>query len=191
VVCLNYDEFFSYFSYNSIVIISYFLVCLLFLVLNIISKDRLNNFLACRRGGVLNPLFYIRILLSGFCHKDWNHFKNNFLMILLIGPILEEKYGSMNLLYMFLITSVVTGIIHIIFSKTGTIGASDNVFMLVVLCSIVNLTSGKIPITLILILLFYVVEEVFNLFKRKDGISHDSHIVGAICGFIFGYVIFK
>ena len=97
----------------------------------------------------------------------------------------------MNLLYMFLITSVVTGIIHIIFSKTGTIGASDNVFMLVVLCSIVNLTSGKIPITLILILLFYVVEEVFNLFKRKDGISHDSHIVGAICGFIFGYVIFK
>lgn len=112
-------------------------------------------------------------------------------MILLIGPILEEKYGSMNLLYMLIITSVITGITHIIFYKTGTIGASDNVFMLVVLCSIVNLTTGKIPMTLVLILFFYVADEVFNLFKRKDSISHDSHIVGAICGFIFGYIIFK
>ena len=26
------------------------------------------------------------------------------------------------------------------------------------------------------------------VFKKKDNISHDSHIVGAICGFIFGYL---
>lgn len=188
---MNLDVFFSYFSYNSIVILSYFLISLLFLIFNILSKDKINNFLACRRGNLINPMFYIRILLSSFCHQDWNHFKNNFLMILLIGPILEEKYGSMNLLYMLIITSVITGITHIIFYKTGTIGASDNVFMLVVLCSIVNLTTGKIPMTLVLILFFYVADEVFNLFKRKDSISHDSHIVGAICGFIFGYIIFK
>lgn len=184
-------DFLSYFSYNSLVIISYFLICFLFFILNVISKDKVNSFFACRRGNIFNPLFYIRLIFSGLCHVDWNHFKNNFLIILLIGPMLEEKYGSLNLFYMLLSTSLASGIFHLIFYKSSTVGASDNVFMMVVLCSIVNITAGKIPITLILIVLFYVIDEVLGIFKKKkDGISHDSHIIGAICGFVFGYLIF-
>lgn len=188
---MKIDNFFSYFSYNSVVVISYFLICFLLFVLNVVSKSKINRFLACRRGNIFNPLFYIRLVFSGLCHEDWNHFKNNFLIILLIGPMLEEKYGSLNLLYMLLITSSVSGIFHLIFYKSSTVGASDNVFMMVVLCSIVNITAGKIPLTLILIVLFYVIDEVLGVFyKKRDGISHDSHIIGAICGFVFGYLIF-
>ena len=185
-------NYINYFSYNSVVILSYFFICLLVHIFNVITKDRINRFLVFRRGSLLNPMTYIRLIASGLCHKDWAHFRNNFITILLIGPILEEKYGSINLLYMLLITTFVSSLVHLFIYDGGAIGASDNVYMLIVLCSIVNITDGKSPITLILIILFYIVDEVIKQFSsKKDNISHDSHLVGAICGFIFGYFIFS
>lgn len=184
-------KYLNYFSYNSVVILSYFFICLFVLILNTISRDKVNRFLVSRRGSLLNPMTYIRLLSSGLCHKDWTHFRNNFITILLIGPMLEEKYGSINLLYMLIITTVVSSLVHLFLYDGGAIGASDNVYMLIVLCSIVNITNGKIPITLVLIFLFYVADEIIKQISGKnDNISHDSHIVGAICGFIFGYFIF-
>lgn len=190
---MNIDlmHYINYFSYNSFVILSYFFLCLLVLVLNIVTKDRINRFLVFRRGSLLNPMTYIRLIASGLCHKNWSHFRNNFITILLIGPLLEEKYGGINILYMLLITTFVSSLVHLFIYDGGAIGASDNVYMLIVLCSIVNISDGKIPITLILILLFYIVDEIIKQFSSKnDNISHDSHIVGAICGFIYGYFIF-
>ena len=188
---IDYLKYINYFSYNSVVILSYFFICLLVHILNVITKDKINRFLVFRRGSLLNPMTYIRLIASGLCHKDWSHFRNNFITILLIGPLLEEKYGSINLLYMLIITTFVSSLVHLFIYDGGAIGASDNVYMLIVLCSIVNITDGKIPITLILIILFYVVDEIIKQFSSKnDNISHDSHIVGAICGFIFGYFIF-
>ena len=187
----NIMDITNYFSYNSVVILSYFLISLLILILNIISRGKTNNFLAMRKGSLLNPMTYIRLLSTGLCHKDWSHFRNNFITILLIGPMLEEKYGSFELLEMIVITTTASSLVHLFFYNSSAIGASDNVFMMIVLCSIVNISEGKIPITLVLIFLFYVADEIIKqFFKKKDNISHDSHIVGAICGFIFGYFIF-
>ena len=181
----------DYFSYNSIVIISYFLICLIFVILNAILNGKINDFFAVRRGSFLNPMNYVRLLTTGLCHEDWAHFRNNFIIILLVGPMLEEKYGSIQLLEMLLITTALSSMLHFIFHNNGSIGASDNVYMMVVLCSIVNITEGKIPITLVLIFLFYVADELIKMFtKKKDHIAHDSHIIGAICGFIYGYFIF-
>ena len=187
----NIMDIANYFSYNSVVILSYFLICLLVLIFNTLTKGKLNNFLAMRKGSLLNPMTYIRLVTTGLCHKDWSHFRNNFITILLIGPMLEEKYGSIPLLEMIIITTIASSLVHMFLYESGAIGASDNVFMMIVLCSIVNISAGKIPITLILIFLFYVADEIIKqIFKRNDNISHDSHIVGAICGFIFGYFIF-
>ena len=187
----NILEMKNYFSYNSVVIISYFLVCLIILILNALSKGGVNKFLTMKKGSIINPMTYIRLITSGLCHSNWTHFRNNFLFILLIGPMLEEKYGSLNLLIMITLTTLICSIVHTIFYKTSAIGASDNVYMLVVLCSIVNTTQGKIPITLLLIIIFYVADEIIKqIFKNNDNISHDSHIIGAIMGFVFGYFIF-
>lgn len=188
----NLSELLNYFSYNSVVVLSYFFICLIMLILNAITNDKINKFLVFRNGSIFNPMSYIRLIASGFCHTSYDHFKNNFIIILLIGPMLEEKYGSLNLLYMFLITTFVSSLFHLLFYNSGAVGASDNVYMLIVLCSIVNISDGKIPITLILIILFYIVEEVVKqLTHKKDDISHDSHIVGAICGFLYGFFFFN
>ena len=112
---------------------------------------------------------------------------NNFLYILLIGPMIEEKYGSKNLLLMILIVSGVTGLINNIFTNKRILGASGIVFMLIVLSSFVNIQAGKVPLTLILICVFYVINEIIMGLFSKDNISHMGHLIGAICGFIFGF----
>lgn len=140
---------------------------------------------------MLSPLTYVRLVTHIFGHADWNHFMNNFLYILLIGPMIEEKYGSINLIIMILVTAIITGILNSLFSNKRILGASGIVFMLIVLSSFVNITTGKVPITLILICIFYVVNEIISGIFKKDDVSHMGHLIGAICGFVFGFYIFK
>lgn len=176
-------------QYNAIVILSYFFICLVILILDKLAQGRLVNnlFSTGRNDSLLNPLTYFKLISHSLGHSSWDHLYNNFLKILLIGPLIEEKYGSLNLLIMIILTSLIIGIINRIFSKNRILGASGIAYMLIVLCSFVNIESGKIPITVVLIILFFVVDEIINLLKRKkDGISHLGHVTGAICGILLG-----
>lgn len=185
-------EVLNHLGYNSVVILSFFFISLFALILNYLTKGKSNKTLfSSYRSSFLNPMTYVRLVTHIFGHADWNHFMNNFLYILLIGPMIEEKYGSINLIIMILVTAVITGILNSLFSKKRILGASGIVFMLIVLSSFVNLTSGKVPITLILICVFYVVNEIISGIFKKDDISHMGHLIGAVCGFIFGFYIFK
>jgi len=183
-------EYLKYFQYNSIVILSYFFISLIVLWLNNFTKGKSNKLFSSSRGSIFNPLTYIKLFTHILGHANWNHLKNNFLYILLIGPMIEEKYGSINLLKMILITSLITGIINIIINKKQILGSSGIAFMLILLSSLVNIQTGKIPVTLILIFIFYIVSEIKDGLFKKDNISHLSHLIGAICGFIYGFYIF-
>ena len=173
-------------QYNSFLILTYFFISLAVLILNKISGDKLNKVLfSSYKSSLLNPLTYIRLITHSLGHIGWSHFMSNFLYILLIGPMIEEKYGTMNLLIMMIITSLVIGVFNFIFSNKRILGASGIVYMLIPLTSAVNIDSGKIPLTLILICLFYVVNEIFRSFFKKDNVSHISHFIGAVCGIVF------
>ena len=184
-------EYLEYFGYNSLVILSYFFICVIVLILNKITNKKSNRYLfSSGRGNIFNPLTYITMFTHIFGHEDFNHLKNNFLYILLIGPMIEEKYGSYNLLVMILITAFITAVINIIISNKRILGASGIAFMLILLSSLVNLQSGKIPVTLILIFIFYIISEIRDGLFKKSNISHLSHIIGAVCGFVYGFYIF-
>ena len=88
------------------------------------------------------------------------------------------------------ITAVVTAIINMIISNKAILGASGIAFMLIILSSLVNIENGKIPITLILICLFYIVNEIITGITKKDNVSHLSHIIGAVCGGVLGIFYF-
>ena len=105
--------------------------------------------------------------------------------------MIEEKYGSTNLLFMILITAVITAIINTIISRNALLGASGIVFMLIIMGSFVNIQAGKIPLTLILVFIFYIVNEIIAGLFKKDNVSHLGHLIGAICGFIFGFYFFR
>ena len=127
-------------------------------------------------------------------HSNWLHLVSNFSFILLIGPILEETYGSFSLFIMIIITALVTGILNVIFFSTGLLGASGVVFMMILLASFTNFNKGEIPLTFILVLVLYLGRELFNSFGNTAGnsaqgasISEFAHIVGGFIGSLFGF----
>ena len=101
------------------------------------------------------------------------------MMILVIGPALEEKYGSRNLLWAMLLTALISGLIQwIFFPNSALLGASGIVFMMISMSSLAGMQNGCIPITLILVLALYI--------GLRDNVSQLTHVIGGICGAIFG-----
>lgn len=183
------EEIISKFDYNAPVILTYFFICLIILMIDKLCKGKFSAtfFTTYKNDSLLNPLTYFKLVSHSLGHADWDHLYSNFIKILLIGPLIEEKYGSINLLIAMILTSLIIGIVNKILGKGGILGASGVAYMLILLSSFVNMENGKIPITLTLIILFFVVDEVIKLFRRKkDGVSHLGHITGAICGIILG-----
>lgn len=176
------------FDYNSPVILTYLFICLGAWFLNWITRGWSNKtFFESYRSSFFNPLTYIRLFTHSIGHKDFDHFVGNFLYILLVGPMIEEKYGSINLIIMLLITSLVIALFNIIFDDYAILGASGNVYMLIVLSSFSNISEGKIPLTVILILIFYVIGEMKRTIVDRGSKSyHDGHLIGALCGLLFG-----
>jgi membrane associated rhomboid family serine protease len=132
------------------------------------------------------PRCWITLVTHVAGHANWTHLISNFAFILLIGPILEEHYGSISLLIMILITSLVTGMLNALFFRTSLMGASGVVFMMILLASFTNFTEGEIPLTFILVLVLYLGREIFNSFSSNN-ISEFAHIVGGFCGSLFGF----
>ena len=178
----------DYFDYNAFVTLTIFFISLIVLLIDKLCKGLLTKYIfSTERASLLNPLTYIRFFTHILGHTDWSHLSNNFLKILILGPLIEEKYGSTNYLAMILITALVVGIFNFIKGNTNLKGASCISFMLTVLSAFVNITEKKFPITLILIILFYIIDEIKAL-RKEDHISHGSHLIGGLCGAIFGFI---
>lgn len=129
---------------------------------------------------------YFRMVSHVFGHLTWDHLLGNITLILLLGPILEEKYSTHSLGIMIFITALVNGAANAIFFKTELLGASGIVFMMIVLISFANIRDGEIPITMLLVIGLYLFKEIMSFFKEDD-ISQISHILGGACGCLFGF----
>ena len=119
----------NYFHYNAYVTLTMFFVSLAVLVLDYLTNGKSNDYLfSTQRASLKKPRTYIRLFTHILGHSDWSHFSNNYLKILLLGPLIEEKYGWKNLLAMILITAFVTGIVNFIKGNSRLKGASRNSF---------------------------------------------------------------
>ncbi len=185
--------FFAKFQYNAPVILTFTLFSFISLLLGWITGGATTDFLfRIYRSRLLDPMMYVRMFTYVLGHADYAHFISNFTIILLVGPMLEEKYGSKQLLEMMTVTALVTGLIQVIFFPgTALLGASGIAFMLILLSSFANYEKGRIPITLILVALIYLSGEIIDGLFQKDNISQMGHIIGGICGCVFGWFITK
>ena len=120
-------------------------------------------------------------------HANWDHLLGNFAVILLVGPILEERHGSLSILAMIAVTALITGLANTVLSDTYLLGASGIVFMFVILASMANIKSGEIPLTFIAVAVLYLGREVVNAF-RDDQVSQMGHLIGGVAGAAFGFL---
>ncbi len=174
-------------QYNSPVTLTFTFVSLVILLLGYITDGLTTNLLfGVYRSSWADPLTYFRLFGHVLGHADWSHYSSNMVLLLVLGPILEEKYKSQSFLRMIAITAVVSGLFHVLlFPSTVLLGASGIVFMMIVLSSVAGMKDGKIPLTLILVIIIYLGGEILSV-GSKDGISHISHIIGGICGAALG-----
>lgn len=173
--------------YNSPVILTYTFVSLAALILDYVTGGwTTTHFFTVYRSSFLNPLTYVRLVGHAIGHSGFTHYTNNFMMILILGPALEEKYGSKRLLVYMLLTAAAIGIVHCLVSSGGLLGASGIVFMFIVLSSCTSIREGTVPLTLILVLIFYLGDQVLQGVFTRDNVSQLAHILGGVMGAVFG-----
>ena len=137
---------------------------------------------------LLSPLTYLRFFTHVLGHTGWSHFMGNASYILLLGPMMEEKYGSTALVKVIVITALITGIVnYIFFPGVALCGASGVVFAFIILTSFTGFRAGEIPLTFILIAVIFIGQQVYEGAFVRDDISQLSHIVGGMVGAAIGY----
>nr|WP_321404661.1 rhomboid family intramembrane serine protease [uncultured Desulfobacter sp.] len=172
--------------YNSPVVLTYALLALICLALPV-SKFLGMSLASPSRPAFSNPEFYARLFTYVLAHADWTHFKGNLIMILLLGPLLEEKYGSWLIFEMMVITAAATALISAMVFHTSLVGASGLVFMMILLSSFSNFRNGEIPLAFMVVAVIYIGSELTQIFK-EDHISHFGHLAGGLFGAGFGFL---
>ena len=175
-------------QYNSPVVLSFALASLGALLLGTLTGGHSTRLLfSVYRCPLTDLLAYPRFVLHVLGHANYAHYIGNMMMILVVGPPLEEKYGSRSLFWAIFVTALVSGIVQwLFFPNTALLGASGIAFMMIVMSSLSGMRDGYIPITLILVLILYIGGEVVNGFVRSDNVSQLTHIVGGLCGAFLG-----
>ena len=182
---------FSRIKFNSPVILSLVFISLISLLLGLVTNNASTKlFFSVYRSSPINPLTYIRLFTHVLGHIDWSHYINNMLIILVVGPLLEEKYGSANIVLIIITTAFFSGIANMImFPQTKLLGASGVVFAFILLSSITSFDQGKIPLTFLLVAVIYIGGQILSAIMVQDNISNTTHIIGGIIGSVFGYFI--
>jgi GlpG protein len=113
---------------------------------------------------------------------------SNAAYILLLGPMLEEKYGSSALVKVILITALVTGLVNnFFFPSVALCGASGVVFAFIILTSFTGFKMGEIPLTFILVVVIFIGQQIYEGVFVNDNVSQLTHIIGGIVGAAIGY----
>ncbi|MBQ9316015.1 MAG: rhomboid family intramembrane serine protease [Atopobiaceae bacterium] len=143
---------------------------------------------ATYRSSLVNPLTYVRLFTHVLGHSGWMHLVSNLVYILLLGPLLEEKYGSRALAGIIAITALATGLVNAaLFPRVALCGASGVCFAFILLSSLTSFREGEIPLTFILVALLFLGQEVVQGVMVQDDVSNLSHVIGGLIGAGMGF----
>ena len=178
-------------QYNSPVVLTFALLSLGALLLGFVTDgESTRRFFSVYRSPLSDLRTWPRFVLHVLGHTGYSHYISNMMMILVVGPPLEEKYGGRSLLCAIVLTALVSGLVQwLFFPGSALLGASGIVFMMIAMSSLSGMREGYIPITLILVLVLYIGGEIVSGFVHSDNVSQLTHVVGGICGAFLGLLM--
>lgn len=179
------------FQYNAPMTLTFAIISFAALILGSLSGGEVTTkFFCVYRASLTDPLTYLRFFTHVLGHADMSHYTSNIILMLVLGPALEERYGSITMLWATVITAFAAGIIQFVFFPgQGLLGASGIVFMMIIMASLGGMRSGGIPLTLVFVFLFYIGGEIYNGIALSDNVSQLTHIIGGVCGAVLGILI--
>ncbi len=176
-------------QYNAPVTLSFALLSLLALALGRLTDGWTTQNLFCvYRAPLTDFLTYPRFFLHVLGSSDFAALSANIVIMLVVGPTAEERFGSRRVLLAILVTALVTGLVlWFLFPGAALMGASGVVFMLIVLASFAGARGGVIPLTLVLVLVLYLGSEIVQAVTGQAGLQQLTHIAGGVVGMVFGF----
>ena len=180
-------------TFNSPVVLSFVIISFGVMVANYLTAGLSNQLLfVTYHSSLASPMTYIRFFTHVLGHSGWTHYIGNMMYLLLLGPMLEEKYGSRAIIEVILITGLVAGLANwILFPGTGLCGASSVVFAFILMTSFTSFREGEIPLTVILVAVIFIGQQVYEGLFVQDNISNMAHIAGGLVGAVAGYTLNK
>ena len=176
---------------NSPVILVFVVLCAIATALGYATGGASTKFLFMTyHSSLADPLTYVRFFTHVLGHSGWEHFVGNMAFILLLGPLLEEKYGPRALIITILVTALATSLVsYLFFPGVGLCGASGVVFAFIIMSSVTSANQGEIPLTFILVAVIYLGQQIYTGVFVDNNVSELSHIIGGIVGGVIGFVL--
>ncbi len=177
-------------TFNSPVVLCFVFICVGVQVASTLTGGITTQvFFTAKPGPWTNPLTYLCLVTHIFGHAGWDHLIGNMSYILLLGPLLEEKYGSGRLVGIILASALAASLANIVLLHSGVVGASGVVFTFILLSSVTGLREGELPLTFILVAALYFGQQIYGAFFVRGNVSYLGHIAGGVVGAIVGFLL--
>lgn len=136
---------------------------------------------------ISQPSSYFRLIFYVFGATDLVFLLSNLLFLLMLGPAMEERYGSVVIGIMLGVSALFSGVLNACFCETGLRGCMPIVFMMIFLNSFMSFSRKKIPVSFIAIFVFYIAKETAGKnFSQIVGVI--ICIAGGLCGSLFAFL---
>ncbi|MBE6028185.1 MAG: rhomboid family intramembrane serine protease [Clostridiales bacterium] len=180
-------------TFNSPVVLGFVFISFGVMVANYLTAGLSNQLLfTTYHSSLASPMTYVRFFTHVLGHSGWSHYIGNMMYLLLLGPMLEEKYGSRAIIEVILLTGLVTGLVTwFLFPGIALCGASGVVFAFIMMTSFTGFKEGEIPLTVILVTIIFIGQQVYEGLFVMDNVSNMGHILGGIVGAVAGYLLNK
>ncbi|MFI3257911.1 MAG: rhomboid family intramembrane serine protease [Spirochaetales bacterium] len=133
-----------------------------------------------------NPLDYLKFFIHIFAHSNWTTLAYNLTVILLLGPAIEQRYGSLLLILMFVIIAFVSAVLNAVFFDTTLLG-SDGISFLIIILTVFG--KPEVPdrsIISVFILVLYVGLQI-NYSVQTNSFENISATFGGLCATLLAF----
>ena len=180
-------------SFNAPAVLTFTALCVIVQIISMLTRGESNRVLfSVYRASLLDPLTWIRCFTHVLGHAGWEHLLGNIMYILILGPMIEEKYGTATTAFIMAATALVIGIINMVFFPgVMLLGASGIVFAFILIASITIREDNTIPVTFILVAVLYLGQQIWQGLFSQDNVSQMAHIVGGAVGAVLGFLLGK
>ena len=184
------------FEYDSPVMLTFaFLTLIIFILDTFAFKGKLKDtwlFTPTAAGGAFPFSFsdfpsILRLFIHVFGYDEASVLICNLIFILLLGPAMEERYGSVIIGIMIFVSALFSGVLNACFCQNAVCGAEPVVFMLILLWTMMQLSRSKISASAIAVIALFVTMLVFR--KNPNGlVGLIVTIAGGLCGSLFAFL---
>jgi len=181
--------------YDAPATLSFVFICIaLFILDNLVFKQKISGFLmspTVSNGHLpFNPTkigTYFRLISYSFGAASSTALIINMIFVLLMGPTMEERYGTVVIAIMMFVSALFAGVLNSCFCRYQLTGCEAIVFMMILLNSFLSLSKKKIPLSFVMIFILFILKD--NLERNANGsIGIIINIAGGLCGSLFAFL---